>query len=69
LIDKYLSEECLVFNLQKALDERLATLKNKKGASERAVASTYSSKESIVKSLKQAGILNKNGKMIIRNAA
>ncbi len=46
-----------MFNLQKALDERLATLKNKKVADTQSVSSTYSSKECIEKSLKQAGIL------------
>jgi hypothetical protein len=58
-----------MFDLQKALDERLATLKNKKVMYKQSVKSTYNSKECIEKSLKQAGILNKNGKMIQRIAA
>jgi hypothetical protein len=58
-----------MFDLQKALDERLATLKNNKFSSEQSVRSTYSSKKDIEKSLQQAGILNKQGKMIKRIAA
>ncbi|EGQ8248648.1 TPA: hypothetical protein L3V69_003094 [Vibrio parahaemolyticus] len=57
-----------MFNLQTALDERLATLKQKKIKHKQFVVSSYSSKESIENSLKQAGILNRKGKMIKRVA-
>ena len=57
-----------MFNLQTVLNERLATLKNKEVKQKESVASIYSSKESIEVSLKQAGILNKNGKMTKRVA-
>ncbi|MEZ8550058.1 hypothetical protein AB6D12_21455 [Vibrio cyclitrophicus] len=58
-----------MFNLQVALDERLATLKNKKLKKKQLVVSAYSSTEYIEKSLKQAGILNRNGKVIKRVAS
>jgi hypothetical protein len=58
-----------MFDLQKELNERLATLKNKKTISKQSINFPYESNESITKSLKQAGILNKNGKIIKRIAA
>jgi len=58
-----------MFDLQKELNERLATLKNKKATSKQSINFPYESNESITKSLKQAGILNKNGKIIKRVAA
>ncbi|MDN3382544.1 hypothetical protein QL995_07655 [Pseudoalteromonas sp. APC 3358] len=58
-----------MFDLQKALNERLATLKNKKVNSKQSINITFESNESIQKSLTQAGILNKNGKLIKRIAA
>ena len=53
-----------MYNLQIALDERLATLKDKKITSKQSVTANNVSKEYIECSLKQAGILNKKGKMI-----
>lgn len=53
-----------MYNLQTALDERLAALKNKKTKSEQLVKVNDTSKEYIEYSLKQAGILNKNGEMV-----
>ncbi|MBU2871388.1 hypothetical protein [Colwellia sp. E2M01] len=58
-----------MFDLQKSLNDRLATLKNKKLTSNQSIDFPYESKESIEKSLKRAGILNKNGKIIKRVAA
>jgi len=57
-----------MFNLQIALDERLAALKNKKikPRSQQNVQLIDTSKSYIEHSLKQAGILDKNGKMINR---
>ncbi len=52
-----------MYNLQTALDERLATLNKKKVMSNRKVKSNNVSKEYIESSLKQAGILNKDGKV------
>ena len=58
-----------MFDLQKELNERLAILKNKKATYKQSINFPYESNESIEKSLKQAGILNKNGKIIKRIAA
>ncbi len=59
-----------MFNLQKALDDRLAILKNNKNSpNKQSIQYSYNSNECIEKSLKQAGILDKNGKMIKRVAA
>ncbi|OAT54933.1 hypothetical protein [Providencia heimbachae] len=58
-----------MFNLQAALDERLATLKKKKIKEKQFITSYNNSKESIEISLKQAGILNQNGKIIKRIAS
>lgn len=57
-----------MYNLQAALDERLATLNNKKVESKQKVKLNNTSKEYIERSLKQAGILNKNGKITHRVA-
>lgn len=59
----------IMFNLQAALDERLATLKKKKIKEKQFITSYNNSKESIEISLKQAGILNQNGKIIKRIAS
>lgn len=56
-----------MFSLQTALDERLARLKKHKVKTAQEVTVTYDSKESITLSLKKAGILNNNGKIIKRN--
>jgi len=53
-----------MYNLQTALDDRLAALNNKKTSSKQKVKVNDVSKEYIERSLKQAGILNNNGKMI-----
>lgn len=55
-----------MFSLQAALDERLASLKNKKVNSKQPVATNDTTSEYIQKSLKQAGILDKTGKIIKR---
>lgn len=52
-----------MYDLQIALDERLAALNNKKPKSTQTVKVNDTSKEYIERSLRQAGILNKNGKM------
>ena len=52
-----------MYDLQAALDERLASLKsNKSSQSQSAIKAT--SKSYIEGSLKRAGILNGNGKMV-----
>ncbi|MBT9098512.1 hypothetical protein [Methylovulum psychrotolerans] len=57
-----------MFNLQEALDNRLAALECKKGR--KAVNQNHSltdvSVDYIKRSLKQAGILNKKGKLVDR---
>lgn len=53
-----------MYNLQTALDERLAALKNKKIKSKQSVKANDISKFYIERSLKQAGILSKTGKML-----
>ncbi|EGQ7940890.1 hypothetical protein V4T70_004285 [Vibrio vulnificus] len=58
-----------MFSLQTALDERLASLKKKKVSSKQSVAANDTTSEYIQKSLKQAGILDKKGKMIKRIAS
>lgn len=50
-----------MYNLQAALDERLNKLKNKKTQSKQHVKVNDTSKKYIASSLKQAGILNKDG--------
>lgn len=52
-----------MYDLQAALDERAASLKNNKSHSKQSV-NPYTSKVYIERSLKQAGILNHNGKMV-----
>lgn len=58
-----------MFSLQVALDERLASLKNKKVNSKQSVATNDTTSEYIQKSLKQAGILDDTGKIIKRVAS
>lgn len=58
-----------MFSLQAALDERLASLKNKKVNSKQPVTTNDTTSEYIQKSLKQAGILDKTGKIIKRVAS
>lgn len=58
-----------MYDLQSALDERLAALKNKKIKSNQSVKNKYTSKAYIERSLKQAGILSKSGKMLKKVAA
>ncbi|WP_272521811.1 hypothetical protein [Providencia sp. PROV202] len=58
-----------MFSLQVALDERLASLKNKKVNSKQSVATNDTTSEYIQKSLKQAGILDDAGKIIKRVAS
>ena len=53
-----------MFDLQKALDERLAILKRQQANPDQEPQADSISKESIIISLQQAGILDKNGKMI-----
>ena len=52
-----------MYDLQAALDERAASLKNNKFLSKQS-HNKYTSKADIERSLKQAGILNRNGKMV-----
>jgi len=58
-----------MYNLQTALDERLAALKSKNIKKKQTVKSRYTSKAYIERSLKEAGILSKNGKMLKKVAA
>lgn len=58
-----------MFSLQVALDERLASLKNKKVNRKQSVATNDTTSEYIQKSLKQAGILDETGKIIKRVAS
>lgn len=51
-----------MYNLQAALNERLASLKNISPGSNPSDKTT--SKEYIILTLKQAGILDQNGKMV-----
>ena len=53
-----------MFNLQEALDNRLATLEGKR--SRKAIDLNDTSLTYIKKSLKQAGIINKKGKLVRR---
>lgn len=54
-----------MYNLQAALDERLASLRSKKSSSKHTVTvKAKFSKASIELSLKQAGILDRNGRMV-----
>lgn len=56
-----------MFDLQAKLDERLKLLQDaKKSPEKRKYPDKHISKESIIESLKEAGILDKNGKMIDR---
>lgn len=52
-----------MYDLQAALDERLASLKSNKTQSKQPLKEN-ASKAYIERSLKQAGILNHNGKMV-----
>ncbi len=57
-----------MYNLQAALDERLASLKSNKSLSKKSL-NKNTSKAYIERSLKQAGILNRNGKMVDKVAS
>lgn len=59
----------MVFNLQTALDARLASLKKKKVENKQTVSVNNISKEYIKSSLIQAGILNDKGEVINRTAS
>jgi hypothetical protein len=55
-----------MYDLQTALDERLANLKDRNSKSTQEQMMDCTIKEQILASLKSAGILDKNGKMIDR---
>ena len=57
-----------MYNLQAALDERLASLKGSKSQSKKSPKKKISI-EHIERSLKQAGILNSKGKMVNKVAS
>ena len=53
-----------MFDLQKKLDERLKLLKNRSKLPQHILKKENLTKEGIIKSLKEAGILDKDGHMI-----
>ena len=57
-----------MYNLQAALDERLASLESNKLPTKQSLKKK-TSREYIERSLKQAGILNRNGKMVDKIAS